>query len=92
MPVEGALLQHWLYRDPAERPLTDVDVFLRPETFELAIARLEASGYRRLGRSSIGAIVMKTPLGLALDLHPRPFERARLRLPTEKLFPRSCED
>jgi hypothetical protein len=92
MPVKGALLQHWLYQDPIERPLTDVDLLVRPESFELAIAWLEASGYRRLGRSSIGAIVMETPMGLALDLHPRLFERARYRLSTGELFSRSSED
>jgi hypothetical protein len=92
MPVKGALLQHWLYDEPSERPLTDVDLVVRPQDLRRAVAQLESAGYRRAGRSSIGAIIMQTPLGLALDLHPRLFDRARYCLPTEDLFARSAED
>jgi hypothetical protein len=92
MPFKGALLQHWLYDDPSERPLSDVDLLVHPEHFARAIERLEAEGYRRAAGSGVGAIVMHTPFGLALDLHPRLFDRARYRLPTGDLFARSSED
>ncbi|MGB8332796.1 MAG: nucleotidyltransferase family protein [Polyangiales bacterium] len=92
MPVKGALLQHWLYDDPSERPLTDVDLLVRPEDFDRAVAQLETGGYRRALGSSIGAAVMETPFGLPLDLHPRLFDRARYRLPTRELFARSSEN
>jgi hypothetical protein len=92
MPVKGALLQHWLYDDPSERLLSDVDLLVRPEDFGRAIERLESEGYRRAAGSGVGAIVMQTPLGLALDLHPRLFDSARYRLPTDELFARSSED
>ena len=92
MPVKGALLQHWLYDDPAERPLTDVDLLVPPEDLDRAVMLLQRAGYRRAGRSSIGAVIMQTPLGIALDLHPRLFDRARYRLPTNELFARSTED
>lgn len=92
MPVKGALLQHWLYDDPTERPLTDVDLLVPPEDFQRAVQQLESAGYREAGRSSVGAIVMRTPLGITLDLHPRLFDRARYRLPTDELFVRSTED
>jgi len=80
MPVKGALLQHWLYDDPSERPLSDVDLLVEPGDFNRAVERLESEGYRRAAGSGVGAIVMQTPLGLALDLHPRLFDRARYRL------------
>ncbi len=92
MPVKGALLQHWLYDDPSERPLSDVDLLVQPGDFNRAVERLESEGYRRAAGSGVGAIVMQTPLGLALDLHPQLFDRARYRLPTHDLFARSSED
>jgi hypothetical protein len=92
MPVKGALLQHWLYDDPTERPLTDVDLLVRPDDLDRAIERLESVGYRRVAESGFGPVVLQTPLGLALDLHPSLFDRARYRLPTHELFARSSED
>ena len=92
MPLKGALLQHWLYDDPSERPLTDVDLLVRPVDFAPAIRRLESAGYRRTAGSGVGALVMHTPFGLALDLHPQLFDRARYRLFPHDLFARSSED
>lgn len=90
MPVKGALLQHWLA--PRARHSSDVDVLVPPERFRRAIAQLEAHGYRRAAGSSIGAVVMQTPLAIALDLHPRLFDRARYRFPTHALFARGIDD
>ncbi len=92
MPLKGALLQHWLYDDPTERPLTDVDVLVHPDDLSSAVGQLEAAGYRRTCHRTVGGIVMETPLGLALDLHSQLFDRARYRMPTEDLFARSAED
>lgn len=92
MPVKGALLQHWLYDDPTERPLTDVDLLVRPDELNKAVNQLESSGYQTLGRVGFGAVVMQTRFGLALDLHPSLFDRARYKLPTHELFARSVED
>ncbi|MFW2387028.1 MAG: nucleotidyltransferase family protein [Polyangiales bacterium] len=92
MPVKGALLQHWLYEDPSERPLTDVDLLVHPRSLQRAAELLEAGGYRRTCHSSVGGIVLRTPLGLMLDLHSQLFDRARYRLPTDEVFARSSED
>jgi hypothetical protein len=92
MPVKGALLQHWLYADPAERPLTDVDLLVRADDLGMAVERLEAVGYRRTRHRTVGGMVMETQFGLALDLHSQLFDRARYRLPTGDLFTRSSED
>jgi len=92
MPVKGALLQHWLYEDPAERPMTDVDLLVRPDDFGSVVESLEAAGYRRTRHRSVGGIVMETPFGLALDLHSQLFDCARYRMPTADLFARSSED
>lgn len=92
MPVKGALLQHWLYDDPTERPLTDVDILVHPAALQRAAGLLEAAGYRRTPHSSVGGIVMQTPLGLVLDLHSQLFDGARYRMPTDDLFARASED
>jgi hypothetical protein len=92
MPVKGALLQHWLYDDPSERHLTDVDLLVRPDDLGAAVESLAAAGYRRTRHRSVGGSVMQTPLGLALDLHSRLFDQARYRMPTPDLFARSSED
>lgn len=92
MPVKGALLQHWLYDDPTERPLTDVDLLVLPVDLEEAVKQLESAGYRTLARPSFGPVVLQTPFGLALDLHPSLFDAARYRLRTRDLFVRSTED
>jgi len=92
MPVKGALLQYWLYDDPTERPLTDVDLLVLPHDLERAVDQLESAGYRSLARPSSGPVVLQTPFGLALDLHPSLFDAARYRLRTEDLFLRSTED
>lgn len=92
MPVKGALLQHWLYDDPTERPLTDVDLLIAPQDLQRAVRLLESAGYCSVLRPSFGAVVLRTPFGLALDLHPRLFDAARYRLRTEDLFARSTED
>jgi len=92
MPVKGALLQHWLYDDPTERPLTDVDLLVLSADLEEAVKQLESAGYRSLARPSFGPVVLQTPFGLALDLHPSLFDAARYRLRTEDLFARSTED
>jgi hypothetical protein len=92
MPVKGALLQHWLYDDPTERPLTDVDLLVLPHDLEGAVDLLESAGYRPLALPSFGPVVLQTPFGLALDLHPSLFDAARYRLRTEDLFARGTED
>jgi hypothetical protein len=92
MPVKGALLQHWLYADPAERPLTDVDVLVCRDDLAMAVERLEAAGYRRTRHRTVGGMVMETPFGLALDLHSQLFDHARYRISTGDLFARSSPD
>ncbi|MBT8468783.1 MAG: nucleotidyltransferase family protein, partial [Deltaproteobacteria bacterium] len=59
---------------------------------EGAVEQLESAGYRSVARPSFGPVVLRTPFGLALDLHPSLFDAARYRLPTEALFARSTED
>ena len=92
MPTKGALLQHWLYDDPADRAMTDVDLLLLPGDVARVVGVLEASGYRQTAHQSVGGVVMETSFGLALDLHPGLFDRFRYRLPAEEVFARGTWD
>ncbi|MEM8608641.1 MAG: nucleotidyltransferase family protein [Myxococcota bacterium] len=92
MPVKGALMQHWLYDDPADRAMTDVDILVRAPDLERAREALAAAGYVFLGQTGLGACLMRAPVGLALDLHPRLFDSARYRLTTDAVFARSTFD
>ena len=70
MPVKGALLQHWLYDDPSERAMSDVDVLVPRLELRRAATLLVSAGYRLTHHRSVGGIVLGTKLGLSLDLHP----------------------
>src|SRR5688500_13226948 len=48
--LKGITLSRWLYEDPDERGVGDVDVLVPPSQFSSASGVLEGSGYRRLDR------------------------------------------
>lgn len=93
MPLKGVLFQQLLYRDPAERVLTDVDVLVPEAAFERAIASLLGAGFtpRNAGRSLI-EVALQSPRGMTLDLHRRLFSLGRYKLSTEAVFRRSSTD
>ena len=45
--LKGGALSFVLYRGPAERAVSDLDLLIAPEDLEAAVARLAADGYRR---------------------------------------------
>ncbi len=46
--VKGAVTGHWLYDDPAERPLGDVDLRIKPVDFRRAVSAFERAGWETL--------------------------------------------
>lgn len=92
LPMKGVLLQHWLYEDPSERPMTDVDLLVRPTDLERATRALCRAGYRPTGHESVGGLVFGTRFGLPLDLHPHLFDPARYRMSTDDVFQRATTD
>lgn len=92
MPMKGALLQHWLYDDPTERPMTDVDLLVAPRDLDRAVRVLCDAGYRPTAHASVGGRVLQTRFGLSLDLHPHLFGPGRFRMPTGDLFARGTRD
>lgn len=49
--LKGAALALTLYPDPALRPMSDLDVLVRADRIDQAVARLEADGYREHRRA-----------------------------------------
>ena len=92
MPLKGALLQHWLYDDPAERPLSDVDLLVRAGDLPDAVDLLKEARYRPTSHAIVDGLVMETRFGLLLDLHTRLFDQARYRIFTDDLFARGSDD
>jgi hypothetical protein len=45
LPVKGVLTAHWVGADPAKRPLSDVDVRVRPRDLSRVIALAKAHGW-----------------------------------------------
>jgi hypothetical protein len=49
IPLKGPVLAEALYRDPAGRPLTDLDLLVPPAEVDRAVELLTRLGYRHLG-------------------------------------------
>jgi hypothetical protein len=93
MPLKGVLFQLFLYADPAERSLCDVDILVPERHFVRSIDVLVKHGLRPLGAGpSWIEASFDTPRGLPLDLHRRLFCRLRYNLPTNEVFLRGTVD
>jgi putative nucleotidyltransferase-like protein len=93
MPLKGAFFQLFLYEDPAERVISDLDLLVPEPRFERAVEVLLRAGYHavKVGKSLMEATLL-SPRGFPVDLHRRLFSGGRYRLPTADLFARSSED
>lgn len=79
LPVKGALLARQLYDDPAERPLVDVDLLVKPRDFCRLIALARSKGLSRVWDSkqigNVNLIVFGTAIDISSSLGP-PFTSA----------------
>jgi putative nucleotidyltransferase-like protein len=93
VPLKGAFFQLFLYADPAERVVSDLDLLVPEPQFERAVERLLGAGFHavKVGRSLMEATLL-SPRGFPVDLHRRLFSGGRYRLPTRDVFARSSED
>ncbi|MBZ0232801.1 MAG: nucleotidyltransferase family protein [Deltaproteobacteria bacterium] len=81
-----------LYKDPAERPMSDVDLMVPVADHPRAVAVLEGIGYRHAGpkiqRSHRHhAMTLKRP-GAAVDLHRSPTQEGRVDIPMREVWRR----
>ncbi|MFW6051985.1 MAG: nucleotidyltransferase family protein [Myxococcota bacterium] len=88
MPLKGALLQRWVYEDPAERTIQDVDLLVAPGCFDRAEGALRRGGFRHL-RDEPGrwqSVWWDPRVPVEVDLHQRLVRTRRHRLTARALF------
>lgn len=92
MPLKGIWLQQFVYADPSERTITDVDVLVPESRYAEAIATLREAGWEA-GSSRMSETAMHGPgLPLPLDLHRRLYARGAFRMASDQLFARGTPD
>jgi Uncharacterised nucleotidyltransferase len=72
--LKGMVLAHTVYPEPGLRPMADIDLLVRPETRTVALATLQALGYRTLGaaadlHAASRSFVELVRNGTRIDLH-----------------------
>jgi hypothetical protein len=93
MLLKGISYAGWLYAEPAERPMSDVDLLVRRRDHDRAITHLVGLGYRRAGpaiqRSTRHhAVTLKRPHA-AVDLHRSPVQHGRIAIPMGEVWRRA---
>ena len=92
--LKGISYAGWLYPDPAERPMTDVDLLVRPRDHARAMTLLVGLGYRHAGPAiqrspRHHALTLKRPHA-AIDLHRSPVQRGRIAIPLDDVWARAA--
>jgi hypothetical protein len=89
MPLKGALLAYWVYDDPADRRVSDVDLLVPEAVFDEAIEALSAQGWHPdLPVQTHERTLRAREVDLTVDLHRTLFPKGRFRLSTQDLFAR----
>lgn len=74
LPVKGVLLVHQLYDDPSERPLSDVDLLIRPRDFLRALRAATDAGFGHYWDSktlgSVNFVAGRVPADTACTVGP----------------------
>jgi hypothetical protein len=92
LPLKGVWLQRFVYADPGERAISDVDVLIEPARFAHASAVLLAAGWH-LDASNVSEASFVPPgHDLPLDLHRRLFTRGAFRMPATRVLARARWD
>lgn len=83
-----------LYRDPAERPMTDVDLLVHPRDADRALTTLHRLGYWHAGPAAqrsprTHAITLKRR-DAAIDLHRSPMQLGRAAIPLDEVLARAA--
>ena len=93
MPLKGALLAYWVYDDPADRRVSDVDLLVPEAAFRGAIDALATRGYAASLQIQTHEITLRArEVRMPIDLHRTLFPKLRFRLPTADLFARGRRD
>lgn len=92
--LKGASYAAWLYDDPGERPMTDIDVLVPLQAVDPAMTALAALGYvhtggaHQLTRRHHG-ITLKRAQGGSIDLHRSPIQLGRTAIDLDAVWRRA---
>lgn len=97
IPLKGAVLAERLYPDPTTRPSSDVDILIRPQDLDRAIACLDRVGYRyvddvesRYARQHLHHVSLRSASqAFLVELHFCAYRGFGAELPSSALFDRS---
>jgi hypothetical protein len=92
MPLKGIWLQQFVYSDPGERPITDVDVLVPDGLYTRAVAVLREAGWEWRAENIAETALRSPGWPLALDLHRALFARSGYRMSARELFERGHAD
>jgi hypothetical protein len=92
MPLKGVLLQKLVYREPARRALSDVDLLVPEPGYERATAALHALGFRVVRETERERELRDPRGGPPIDLHRALFSPGQFRMPASDLFARARRD
>lgn len=92
MPLKGVLLQHIVYKDPAERILSDADLLVPPGRFGEAIVALRSAGYRIDPAGQAGRSTKGPDARLEVDVHRQLFSPGLYSLRATEVFARGRID
>ena len=92
MPLKGIWLQQFVYADPSERTITDVDVIVPDWLYARAVDVLGEAGWERRGGNVAETALRSPDWPLPLDLHRELFARSGYRMPSSELFARGQVD
>jgi hypothetical protein len=92
MPLKGIWLQQFVYADPSEREITDVDVLVQAAQYAPALSALRDAGWIMCGANEHETAFRSASWPLPLDLHRALFARGTFDMPTQGLFERGGLD
>ncbi|WP_170265532.1 nucleotidyltransferase family protein [Thiohalocapsa marina] len=89
--IKGFALARSVYEYPWMRLAADIDLLVRPQDLDAAVAALRAAGARPIAGSVQGHERALTVRGVEIDLHNAPMSKGRLRHnPAERWLGRRC--
>lgn len=92
MPLKGIWLQQFVYADPSERPITDVDVLVPDAQYARALTALRDAGWAVCGANAAETALRSPTWPLPLDVHRALFVRTGFDMPSHALFERGTVD
>jgi hypothetical protein len=92
LAVKGVVTSGWLYAEPGERPLTDLDVRVRPRDFGAVVRASAAEGWRLDRRLWSYRTLMLDVDGISVDVESRVGPPGVTPLSVDRLFARASRD